>query len=1387
MKYTLGDLTVRRWNDWDRVPRMPEVVIPYIASALTVSTVTATIIYYVGTTLITSWALNALAPKPDFGSLTSSGILVNAKDATAPADFVYGEVRKGGVVTYYESTGEANKYLHQIIVLAAHEVNSIGDIYIHDTVVTLDGSGFVTSDGWDSKIRIQKFDGSQTTAPADLLSESELTGDDALTSNFIGNGLAYLYVRYEYDQNVFASGIPLITAVVQGKKVYDPRTTNTAYSNNAALCIRDFLTASYGLNDDAIDDVAFAAAANECDESVALDAGGTESRYTINGIVRSDRAVGDVLGDMMAACAGTLFWGSGYWKLKAGAYSSPVKTLTLDDLRGPISLDTRITLRDNFNEVQGTFNDASQDWITVDYPKLTSATFLTEDGGAGNETALDLQLPYTTSAATAQRLAKLTLFRGREQMTVSAEFGMNAFDIEVGDIIALDNDRYGWTAKEFEVVGWRLAANQDAGDLRVALTLRETSAAAFDWNAEESAIVANNTTLPVFTAGNTVSNLSISGGGNTQGDGTFINSAIVSWDAVNNSYAERYEVQWRRTSDSTYASTFTTDTSIELSPLVDGVEYTFRVRVITANGYRGSFSSGTFTGGGDTAAPALPTGLSVVGILGGFEISWTNPADADFSHVEVYESADNVFANAVEIGRSSGNNFIRNNLSPATTKYYWVRAVDFSGNPSTIAEAQFTGPQSGITKLVTATDLADAAVDYENLAISLRDTLDDKAETSDLSNYVETADYELSVDALQILDDNSEILAEKALEFFTQASTLESRINDAGIVVNPVDGQVTIQAVSSLEEVVSQVSLDLDAAETAIQLRATQTYVNEQIDAAVLDSADLASLNNLEARVDTAEITLDGGGDILAAQAMVAGETYTIYTVGTTDFTQFGATSNTVNHTFYCTGAGTGTGQVQVAGQTARVDLTASGTVYRVVDGQVEINDVQTQISTLQGEIVLKATESDLTALTTRVSEAEIDINAIDAPSISLNLIETKALYDQVEELGELSLRDVLDRYRDRKVAQADLASARLSLTADVNDEREARATSELELVAAIDDNLAVIEETKTALATETTSRVEAETLLQANIDGVDTTLNEVITLDATAGHAVVDQFLTLKADVEDPETGLVAAHGDITELNTVNVTSTSALVQAHLELDGVVNDPTTGLAAAQASIDQINTVDVTSDSAAAVALATLEASVNDPTTGLSATRATLINDYYTSADADSAISSAITSNNVTIGETYATITTVNTVSGEVDDLQAKYGVEIDSNGIISGFQLLSGAGTASAFNVRADQFNIYSVDGTTSAPAFSVRTSSETVGGITYPQGVYFDGLLSGDQIVAGTITAGDITVAQISDLSSDLGTFTASEAAGSVEISSTGIIVKDGSGTVRVKIGKL
>jgi len=747
-KYRLGDYTVKNWNSWDRVPRDPFTVGAAILSGTGIAAglsgaaafYGAYIVGYLATTAITSWAISALTPKPDLGGLTSAGIMVNSREAAAPQDFVYGKVRKGGVVTFYEATGTDNTYLHQVIVLAGHEVNSIGDIYINDEVVSIDGNNLVTGDTWQNKIRIKKHDGSQTTADSDLVSET------TVDSNFKGLGIAYLYVRYEYDQDVFANGVPLITAVVEGKKVYDPRTATTSYSNNAALCIRDFLTSSYGLSDSAIDDISFASAANECDENVTLAGSGTEKRYTLNGIVKADRSLGDVLGDMVTACAGTLFWGSGYWKLKAGAYSSPVKTLTLDDLRGPINLQTRISMRDNFNTVRGTFNDADQDWITADYPEITSATFKTEDNG--EEALLDLQLPFTTSSATAQRLAKLTLYRGREQMTLSADFGLEAFQIEVGDIIAFTNSRYGFSAKEFEVIGWRFASDQDAGDLRVNLTLRETSQSAFDWNAEETDIVSNNSTLPAFTSVAAPTNLTLSATAVINDDGITIPAIKASWDISPNAFVQYYEIQYKRlggeedygsvadahtdsenwgsitvtptqtaedygltnepilTPDAAFTSVFGSSNSFTIEPVLNGYDYQVKVRAISALGVRSPFATAQLASQGDTTPPTTPSNLSAVGGSKYITITWTNPADQDLSHVEVWENDTDNLNTAALVGESSSSNFMRPNLANNITRYYWVRAVDLSLNKS-----GFTSSVNATTLLVTPNDFNDAVND----------------------------------------------------------------------------------------------------------------------------------------------------------------------------------------------------------------------------------------------------------------------------------------------------------------------------------------------------------------------------------------------------------------------------------------------------------------------------------------------------------------------------------------------------------------------------------------------------------------------------------------------------------------------------------------------------
>ena len=117
---------VMRHREWDRAPRDPisigSAIAGYFGVTSTLGTLAITGLAYVGVSLITSWAMSALAPKPDVSDTSSRGLLINAKDAVAPHDFVYGQVRKGGTVTYYETTGESNRYLHQIVVLAGHEV-----------------------------------------------------------------------------------------------------------------------------------------------------------------------------------------------------------------------------------------------------------------------------------------------------------------------------------------------------------------------------------------------------------------------------------------------------------------------------------------------------------------------------------------------------------------------------------------------------------------------------------------------------------------------------------------------------------------------------------------------------------------------------------------------------------------------------------------------------------------------------------------------------------------------------------------------------------------------------------------------------------------------------------------------------------------------------------------------------------------------------------------------------------------------------------------------------------------------------------------------------------------------------------------------------------------
>jgi hypothetical protein len=85
-------------------------------------------------------------------------------------------------------------------------------------------------------------------------------------------GLANIWVRIKYDTTTLEGRVPNIACVVKGKKLYDPRDSSTAWSDNPALMIRDYLTnTDYGCGASLseIDDTAIITSANRCDTFIS--------------------------------------------------------------------------------------------------------------------------------------------------------------------------------------------------------------------------------------------------------------------------------------------------------------------------------------------------------------------------------------------------------------------------------------------------------------------------------------------------------------------------------------------------------------------------------------------------------------------------------------------------------------------------------------------------------------------------------------------------------------------------------------------------------------------------------------------------------------------------------------------------------------------------------------------------------------------------------------------------------------------------------------------------------------------------------------------------------------------------------------------------------------
>jgi hypothetical protein len=544
------------------------------------------------------------------------GMGITTRQPAAFRQIIYGEQRVGGVIIYQSTTGGKHDQYNFVIVLATHPCEAIVNLYLDGRQVYWADQGANGSrQNGDGTYFGGNADGNDHIGPNGLhynfgglvycemrrgeqVSGDVITGltanDPTWAANANGNpwvgGCTYVYLKVEFDQGMFPT-LPEIKFTVKGKNnIADPRTGTSGYSTNAALIVADAITdSSWGLNDNTVNQAQLIAAANICDQQVALAAGGTESQYSCHYHYDTSINPGDAIVALLKSCAGRLARIGGEWYIFPGAWLSTSYTLDESLLIGPVDWTPKRSLPDLFNRVRGTYiapnypynvagdlydsngyyNGETQDnfpfaFQPTNFPEYACDqlhgygtgvdVYLTEDGGIQLPT--ELNLDCVLSIAQAQRLAKIHLLRNRQQGTLTLRLSIAAMQMQPCDVVQFTYAPEGFVNKYFEIQSWTLAQAKDQNHNiypYVQVTLQETDPSVYESSTTD---VLGPYDVPVIAGGipytvDPPTNLSIEDDTSTimaLADGNTMPRLLITWTPPLDTYVNnggKIEVQYK--------------------------------------------------------------------------------------------------------------------------------------------------------------------------------------------------------------------------------------------------------------------------------------------------------------------------------------------------------------------------------------------------------------------------------------------------------------------------------------------------------------------------------------------------------------------------------------------------------------------------------------------------------------------------------------------------------------------------------------------------------------------------------------------------------------------------------------------------------------------------
>ena len=645
-------------------------------------------------------------------SLGSRGQMV--RSPISARQIIYGQSKLSGTVVYLSVTGTKNEYLHMVIAVAGHEVQEIGDVYFNeDLVLTGSADGSATGKYAGYADIYKKLGASGQTAFSTLVTDTASLTDGKWTSAHKLTGIACVYVRLKWNTEVFVGGIPNVSFIVKGKKVYDPRTATTAYSANPALCLRDYLTSSLGLAmaSGEIDDTACNVAANVCDEQVQilpLSPTTYENRYEAHGSITTSEAPDAAIAKLLSAMGGLIAYSSGKVVMYAATYQIPTISLNEKHFVGPMSVTTRTSARDRVNTVKGVYVSSENQWQPADFPVITSTTYVTEDNGI--KYTRDVSLPFTISPSCAQRLAVVELRRARQEIILTARFRLEAMQLRAGETVMISNTKLGWTNKVFEVMEWTFVADGQPPQLAVDMTLREMDSTVYSYTVSDEIAVtaAPNTTLPNPFIVAAPTSLTLAADGTTQqyqADGTALPRIKVAWSAPSEEFVQSggfVGIDYKESASTTYLTWARVpgDQTLEYitSDVRIGTRYDVRIYGESYFKVSSSYVSASITVQPDTTAPDIPTSLTAnIGSGKAVSLDWDDVTAPDFSEYGIYRNTTGVTpasATFNKIAEARSSRFFDAEVNVGTTYYYWVNAYDRLENVSGFSNRAQATPQA---------------------------------------------------------------------------------------------------------------------------------------------------------------------------------------------------------------------------------------------------------------------------------------------------------------------------------------------------------------------------------------------------------------------------------------------------------------------------------------------------------------------------------------------------------------------------------------------------------------------------------------------------------------------------------------------------------------------